>query len=36
MPPAYGPTPFAPQTSKEQELAFLKDQAEAIKLESEE
>ena len=31
MSPAYGATPFAPQMSKEQELAFLKDQAEAIK-----
>ena len=31
MPPAYGTAPFAPQVSKEQELAFLKDQAEAIK-----
>lgn len=31
MPPAYEPAPFAPQMSKEQELAFLKDQAGAIK-----
>ena len=31
MPPAYGPTPFAPQMTKEQELDFLKNQAEAIK-----
>lgn len=31
MPPAYGPTPFAPQMGKEQELDFLKGQAEMIK-----
>jgi hypothetical protein len=31
MPAAYGPTPFAPQMSREQELDFLRNQAEAIK-----
>jgi len=31
MSPAYGAAPYAPQMSKEQELAFLNDQAEAIK-----
>ena len=31
MPAAYGPTAFAPQMSKEQELDFLRNQAEAIK-----
>ena len=31
MPPASGAAPFAPQMSKEQELAFLKDQTGAIK-----
>jgi len=30
-PPAPGATPFAPQMSKEQELDFLRSQAEAIK-----
>ena len=30
IPPAYGTAPFAPQMSKEEELAFLKDQAGAI------
>ena len=30
-PPAYGYAPVAPQMSKEQELDFLKSQAEAIK-----
>ena len=30
-PPAYGPAPFAPEMPPEQELDFLKDQAEAIK-----
>jgi len=31
MPPAYGPAPFVLQVSKEQERAFLKVQAGAIK-----
>jgi hypothetical protein len=31
MPPAYGPAPFAPQMSQEQELDLLKGQAEMIK-----
>ena len=31
VPPAYGPAPFAPELPPEQELDFLKDQAEAIK-----
>jgi len=31
MPPASGAAPFVPQMSKEQGLAFLKDQAGAIK-----
>ena len=31
MTPASGPAPFAPQMSKEQELDFLKSQAQAVK-----
>jgi len=31
MPPTPGPAPFAPQIPPEQELDFLKNQAEAIK-----
>ena len=31
VPPITGATPFAPQMTKEQELDFLKEQAEAIK-----